>query len=496
MCYDSPSKNPDCLKRSDAKTLSCRDLGNTACLKTGWRLDALYNGSTYSKTMHSSNAFGLSCYSNYYGVCKDETTCESGGSCNDWTYAQWWGDSNVEDKVTCRVPFTSFNDWGPDYSACFDLSNYAKNQYANFVPGDACIVSNMKESDCFAAGGTAVARAETELQCTRFKGCFKDGWTALITKVAEEQCKNQDICNPNQYKWKNVLEWTPGVWTPSQMTTAGIEWTERQLKGQNKWLKVLSYEQLSELVQNAGYAMAAEAYKAEFLCQMEPLYAILERISCACSSDRNKYSQECTEVFDKITSSTILSETLFADTEMQTLYKPGFGSVAISSQNIMGSISGESDNVEISLLTTNSMLLRQSDGRRAVTTAMTCAQFEIIKDSNGHVVGQLAGNGFAVQGLKSGTARVCLPTDEKIPKCLDKFKVQDFALGDEKGMPSVPLKLDVSIDKSNQFCGDVPLVSFVLPDLTILLSPLYLTINFLHAGGRRRDARIPCAAHG
>ena len=37
--------------------------------------------------------------------------------------------------------------------------------------------------------------------------------------------------------------------------------------------------------------------------------------------------------------------------------------------------------------------------------------------------------------------------------------LQDFALGDSSKRPGVPLQLDVSTDKSDNICGDVPVGS-------------------------------------
>ena len=50
---------------------------------------------------------GLQCYTNNYGRCHDQDICESGGSCNDWTYESWmsYSESKSSDTVSCRVPF-------------------------------------------------------------------------------------------------------------------------------------------------------------------------------------------------------------------------------------------------------------------------------------------------------------------------------------------------------------------------------------------------------
>ena len=73
---------------------------------------------------------------------------------------------------------------------------------------------NMEASACSAAGGSAVKRAETQAECTRFKGCFDENM-GFNTAVSQAPCTNRDICDPDQYEWKSVLEWTPGVWDVS-----------------------------------------------------------------------------------------------------------------------------------------------------------------------------------------------------------------------------------------------------------------------------------------
>jgi hypothetical protein len=82
-CYGTLDHAEDCFQREDATILSCSDLGAKTCDADGWKNDKNYNGE-YAYSSYDTPGFGLSCYSNSYAVCKDETTCESGGTCNDW----------------------------------------------------------------------------------------------------------------------------------------------------------------------------------------------------------------------------------------------------------------------------------------------------------------------------------------------------------------------------------------------------------------------------
>jgi len=69
------------------------------------------------------------------------------------------------------------------------------------------------------------------------------------------------------------------------------------------------------------------------------------------------------------------------------------------------------------------------------------------------------GNALTIQGLKSGSAKVCIPIDKDIPKCTFKYVVTDFALGDNAGQPGMLLETSTTTDKTEQICGLVPLGS-------------------------------------
>lgn len=203
---------------------------------------------------------------------------------------------------------------------------------------------NMEASACSAAGGSAVKRAESQTECTRFKGCFDENM-GFNTAVSQAQCTNRDICDPDQYEWKNVLEWTPGVWHLSKMTSAGIHWKARALEKKNVWGKKVSMDSLSMLINDALYSMAAEAYTAEFMCTNEPLYAVLEKVACACGSGRS--SALCDGVLQRAQSVTIVEQTLFINGQTQHL-TTAVGSVAVPSASIKASVRRGDDNVEVS----------------------------------------------------------------------------------------------------------------------------------------------------
>jgi len=313
----------------------------------------------------------------------------------------------------------------------------------------------MEASACSAAGGTAVQRAETQTECTRFKGCFDENM-GFNTAVSQAQCTNRDICDPDQYEWKNVLEWTPGVWYPSKMMPA--HWKQRELEKKNVWGKKVSMDSLNMIIGNSLSAMAAEAYKTEFMCKNEPLYAVLEKVACACGSGRS--STACDGVLERAQSVPIVTQTLFLTAETQHL-TTAVGSVAISSQSIQASVTKRSDNVAVSILATPAFELRNTSSSmgndRRAAASISCSDFDIIRNSQGQVVGQLIGDGLAVEGLKSGNMTVCLQNTKNIPKCMVKYPVTDFAFGDDTNKPTMPLGITITTDKSDRLCGQVPI---------------------------------------
>ena len=48
VCYGT-ARHADCFARSDAKTMSCRDMGDKGCTAPGWKTDPFYNGDFYSE---------------------------------------------------------------------------------------------------------------------------------------------------------------------------------------------------------------------------------------------------------------------------------------------------------------------------------------------------------------------------------------------------------------------------------------------------------------
>ncbi|KAJ1467088.1 hypothetical protein T484DRAFT_1859849 [Baffinella frigidus] len=220
----------------------CADLDKTACTTQGLKNLAWYNGSMTSL---------LKCYQNNYGRCPSEAVCETGGECNDWTYELWEGMT----KAKCRVPWVNGTEWGgPDWESC---------------PSPQA--EELTAAECAAKKGTVVSRAETEGECTRWKGCFHTT-NHYITAIPEAPCKDEQKCSVEDYEWRDVLDWRSGVWTPSAMVAR--DWKPRAMDSRNKWGKLLSWSSIELLVSDAVYAILGRAYVNEALCMTEPMLQV------------------------------------------------------------------------------------------------------------------------------------------------------------------------------------------------------------------------------
>jgi len=194
---------------------------------------------------------------------------------------------------------------------------------------------------------------------------------------------------------------------------------------------------------------------------MEPMYAILHKVACACSSDRQSGSaaQACQGLYAKVSTTTVATQTIFIasnDEVEQTVASPA-GSISISSANLKKS-TGKKDGVTVELKYTSPyevLTVTEQPVRRV--NAKDCTQFEIVKNVRGEVVGQLVGGGLTVKGLTAGEGRLCVPADLEIPRCAIRYTVYDFALGTQGGGVDRPLQLAVTTNKADQICGLVPM---------------------------------------
>jgi hypothetical protein len=456
----------------------CSDLDKTSCTSTGLQARPWYNG-----TMNL-----LKCHLNNYGRCPNKRTCESGGECNDWTYEVWDG----ETQPKCRVPWTEGDDWGgPNWDSCDGSATGIDGAYSYGVWDDACVWSGLTKDQCTEKGGVQVARAETEAQCTQFKGCFHT-IRGYITAVPENHCKDHTKCSEDDHEWRDVLDWRGGVWTPAQMDPR--EWLPRAMTPKNKWGKIVAFDSIHLMVEDAVYSVFAEAYRTEAVCEIEPIIQMIMPLACACDPGKGSFREQCSEVKNQVKQAVIAEKTAWQNLQKRQVITSSLAAIVPSVEVLKNSAetgSNATDKVQtvVSMISAATQRLcvdelsadvrekndpddtppptnvRRSNmdhpmrrySRRSLGAVKNqCEQYEVVKNTDGQVVGQIIGNGMVIKGIKNGDVKVCVKTDPNVPRCLAKFKVNDIALGTADNKPGVPLQKEVEVEGS-RLCTSVTL---------------------------------------
>jgi len=342
------------------------------------------------------------------------------------------------------------------------------------------MVYDLTNSECEMKGGTVVAPATNEGDCTDREKCF-DLAKGFVTTIEEDQC--EDECDPDTFEWRSVHKFRNGQWSTPQML-AGT-WTDRSLQSVNKWKDVISDETINIQVWDAILSLMAEAYASETQCLMHPLFSVFEEVACACgaSSEDDGY---CTDVYGITSESPIGTQCLWKNQNNQIRTAGGQVTIPMSAMNqtngrcintTSGYIAGTSQrNAAVVRRRRHEMAI--SGGRRQAPQP-TCADYEVIKNSNNEVVGQLIGNGFTITGIGALGAgksiNVCVPPDStgSIPLCTHKYPVQDLALGTADKKPGVPLMVAVTNSKG-KLCANIMTPAGAT---TLVVYPIIRTAN-------------------
>jgi hypothetical protein len=80
----------------------------------------------------------------------------------------------------------------------------------------------------------------------------------------------------------------------------------------------------------------------------------------------------------------------------------------------------------------------------------SCSQYEVVRNSNGSVVGQLIGPALSIEGFFNTSVAVCIARDVTIPICWIKYSVTDFVSIDGDGVLSAPLLVDTTSSLQDQ----------------------------------------------
>jgi hypothetical protein len=82
--------------------------------------------------------------------------------------------------------------------------------------------------------------------------------------------------------------------------------------------------------------------------------------------------------------------------------------------------------------------------------SQSCSQYEVVRNINGSVVGQLIGPALSIMGFFNTSVAVCIARDVTIPVCWIKYSVPDFVSMDGNGFLSAPLLVETTSSLEDQ----------------------------------------------
>ena len=82
--------------------------------------------------------------------------------------------------------------------------------------------------------------------------------------------------------------------------------------------------------------------------------------------------------------------------------------------------------------------------------SQSCSQYEVVRNINGSVVGQLIGPSLSIKGFFNTSVAVCIARDVTIPVCWIKYSVTDFVSMDGQGLLSAPLLVETTSSLEDQ----------------------------------------------
>jgi hypothetical protein len=236
----------------------------------------------------------------------------------------------------------------------------------------------------------------------------------------------------------------PTTWKP-------VEW-----KSKNTWATVLDQEKLFRFLENAASRIIARKMVNRFKKQFSLYISIFEFSSCDClTGHTNCFEGEV--ISSPIDSCNIDPSGVSACGGIKI--KPGVFPP------------GESVSIEVSYISvatfinTNITISANSTtpAKRAVNSI---GQYEVVKNGDGSVIGQIVGNGkkytFGVMPISA--IEVCLDLDNAIPQDKAKYPVMDMVRSVDNTL-GFPMGVNITLSGA-QYCG------YVAPFLTATYIPV------------------------
>lgn len=387
------------------------------------------------------------------GLLPDQSRCSSHGLC----VGAKAGDSYKFNKAECEAEsFCTHPDCGDnctkekcealgrciggvDKSFCLLPFKYNSNGRVCANSGDTmgpngCISASITlEAICKIGGGKWYSALDTKEKCESFQVCANNGAINF---------RNQTVCEECGGKSVNIFKWAPARYLPRKFLSA-TTWATREEKSVNIWKRALDLGKLIPAFTKFSLALQYPIFKSQLACVMNPILTTLRMLSCDCDKSVSS-TKQCFS--DELSKSPAASFRLLGSVDIDQEYSTAEVSIFIKAGSRKLTV-----NVDI----TKTELLVDIDlsGSRRIA-----AEEGVAVSKGSSTVGQVVGNGFAMQGSSSISATLCIRRDQTMSVSNADYKNPAFAIKDSRGnfvITSVPINSDKTGDGSAQICGMV-----------------------------------------
>jgi hypothetical protein len=361
------------------------------------------------------------CESKYFCTdpdCGDDCTkakCESLGKCL----------GNPVDRNFCLLPFS--------YSSNGRVCAFGSAKVAN-----GCISTSITvEGLCTIAKGKWFKAPASKEECEAFQICANTNSISF---------QSQSDCTDCGGKSVSIFKWAPAKYVKRRFLTA-TQWAAREQKSINVWKRTLDLEKLLPAFTKFALAQQYPIFKSYISCIINPSLTTLKMLACDCDSTVASTTQCFSEDALKSTAASIrVLGSVNIDQEFST---PEI-SISITAN------AKRKTTINIDITKTELIVDVTVSKSRSI---LADASSEVPVTQGSKTVGQVVGNGFAIQGASDVAATLCIQRDPTMTVSNTEYRNPAFTVKDVNGnyaiVSSVVIDGEKSGDSSSQICGRI-----------------------------------------
>lgn len=391
----------------------------------------------YNKTTCSSGVFVdryfsyLQCSYSYWASCPNQDSCESVGRCDDEGELTNWVPSGNPILGSCLFPFM-IDEGGMTH--CGESNQLRWTRLGCAVQGQS---PPANEPECALLGGQWHAVAHSEAECTAHGTvCDEpDRW--------DNTPKNASECTRCDGTMVPIYSWHPGVWASGYMKNT--IWKERKWAHANEWKQVVQEQVFQEAFQIAVGKYLGKLILNTVLDSLSLLGQLVLKTACDCGTQGSLGDHVC---WAGVIEAQVLECTgrpnskcgslrNLADTINSTLPAPTIAGYTAPATQFTNTTA--------------------SSFTRAFAAIGNSAQYAVITNQKGIVVGQLVGDGAKYQFSQapSGPFELCLTVRADIDQDVATYPVLDFANSTASGAPAGPMNTTINV-VGDEYCATLP----------------------------------------